>query len=173
MAYGSPHDRQSRDVPPPKKQPGFFDPPTEEEKARTAAAKSAEIRVPPKASEALPSLASPISDTIDLEALETMLKVEVSNSRMQAIIFNWSKDGGLLELRNAGLTKTAGLDGLVPILVGDDVLKDENKIKEVRASLDKMGYKNPYLMQIREFTMLVRMYQILAKERKLVLQLVV
>lgn len=169
----------------PKKTPGFFDPPTDEEKARAAAAKSAAISVASKAPDAAdsPSIRSSacpfpevngfIPEKTDLEALETLLKVEVANSRMQACIFNWSKDGSTLELRNAGLARQTNLEGLIPILVADDVLKDEDKIKEVRAALDKAGYKSPYLMPVREFMLLVRMYQILAKERKLVLELVV
>ena len=126
-------------------------------------------------SPAIRSAACPTSEAIvaDLEALETMLKVEVSNSRLQACIFNWSKDGSTLEIKNAGVVNRVALEGLVPILVDDSVLKDERKLKEVRAELDRAGYKTPYLMPIREFMVLVRMYQILAKERKLVLELVV
>jgi len=162
------------------KAPGFFDPPTEEEKAKAAAVrpKGTDLSVPSPDATSSPlirSAACPTSEAIvaDLEALETMLKVEVSNSRLQACIFNWSKDGSTLEIKNAGVVNRVALEGLVPILVDDSVLKDERKLKEVRAELDRAGYKTPYLMPIREFMVLVRMYQILAKERKLVLELVV
>lgn len=113
-----------------------------------------------------------IPEKIELDALERFLQVELSNSRLQACVFNWSKDGGTLQLKNAGLMLEAEISGLVPVLIGEDVLKDEKKMKSIRDSLDKSGYKNPYLMPLHEFMMMCRCYQIMAKERKLLLELV-
>jgi hypothetical protein len=112
-----------------------------------------------------------VPDTATIGQLEKILELEVLNHRMHAVIFQWSQEGSSLILQKADKKLDVPLDQVVPILVSDDILSDETKIQEVRDALDKSLYKNPYLLGIKDFIILVKIYQKLAKDREVYLRL--
>lgn len=158
--------------------PAFFDPPTEEEKAKVKKIPPFTATVVGSAVVTAPAVV-PQTKAVDLKqydatSLEAFLQIEVSNSRLQACIFNWTKDSNpTVKLTNAEVTRAKPLEDFVPVLVSVEVLKDEIKMNAVRAGLDKAGYKNTYLMPIHEFTQIVYMYKGLAEDRKVIFELVV
>jgi hypothetical protein len=148
----------------------FFRKPDEQEQKREA-----EIRNRPASVNINPAVAKEIDlQQFDAASLEAFLKLEVSNSRFQACIFNFNKDAKpTVQLINTNIARREPLDDFVPVLVGDNIIKDESKIKELQETLAKAGYKQTYLMPIYEFTKILYLYMGLAKDNKVTFELVV
>lgn len=110
-------------------------------------------------------------DKIDIKALEDYLNMEVAQSEMKTCIFQWTEVGATYTVQSPMKTLSAPLEDVVPVLVDEKVLEDEAKLKEIRDQLDDAGYRNPYLLTVRNFTVLVGIALRITKGKRVIAEI--
>lgn len=93
----------------------------------------------------------------NLTDFERYLEMQLKASRFQAIIFRLQEDANpFMEVVDATRKLRVPIQDVTPILVAPEVLKDEEVSKKIATRVKQNGFKDPYLLPIRDFIVLVR-----------------
>ena len=98
------------------------------------------------------------------------LELMVRNSRPHALLFHL---GGTepgkkpyVELRDATKKLRAPMEQFIPVVVAEEVLRDEKLSAEAKSLVARAGYSNPTLLDVRQFMVCLRICCELAKDGK-------
>lgn len=95
---------------------------------------------------------------------ERYLEMQLNASRYQACIFKLSNEAApYMEVVDATRKLRVPISDVVPVLAKPEVLSDKDETEKVVDKLKKNGYQNPFLLEIRDFLVLVRICCQLAK----------